>query len=117
MRLPKRIMPIVERLRAEAPAPGARRLYTINNLGPDYCPRFRNEEDKAGRCPMGLHPEARNETPYSAPEFMPPAGDVESLEHWRGIHFQTIQAFADWWDSLTLDKAEKAVEEIWKETK
>jgi hypothetical protein len=110
MKLPKRILPIVERLRAEVPKPDTAGLYCLFKgdmpYDPPPAPRWEtlwyphNAELRAPTCPMGMVPGAAVPTPAGGQ--LPGSSDED------------IIAFAGWWDSLTLDKACKAVEEIWK---
>jgi len=67
MRIPKKFMPIVERLRAEAPRPPAE-MTGINTEEHNSAPRFICKDGEA-RCPLGCHPLALCPNPYWEDEF------------------------------------------------
>jgi len=61
---------------------------------------------------MGLHKRAICPCPYSPDGFLPARPEV-GLSGSESLKDEDIKAFADYWDSLPLDKAEKVAREIW----
>jgi hypothetical protein len=111
MRLPKEIMPIVDMLRREVPAPTGS-LSVSRDLREDPCPRWGTERGFC--CPLGLHKHAMVPCPYDSGQFLPARPEV-GLSGSENLKEEDIKAFADYWDSLPLDKAEKVAREIWPE--
>jgi len=74
---------------------------SLPGVAPLALARFQDGEDRL--CPMGLLPSALAGCPYDEYDFM---------DH-KAIPEEEIKAFAEFWDSLPLDKAEKVAREIW----
>jgi len=108
MRLPEAILPIVDMLRREVPAPNGALSVSRDPFEP--CPRW---DTRAGRCcPLGLHKNAMTQCPYAPNDFLPARPEV-GLSGAETLKDEDITAFADYWDCLPLDKAEKVAREIW----
>ena len=64
-------------------------------------------KDKDGHvmpfCPMGLHRNSTSSYPYESEQF--DSGKCTTKQ---------VESFADWWDSLSLEEARKAVDLIWQ---
>ena len=111
MRLPKAILPIVEMLRREVPPPVG--SLTVTAPGQGAAPRWPTERHGCC-CPLGLHKNAMVGCPYSDVDFLPARPEV-GLSGSENLRTKDIVAFADYWDALPLDKAEKVAREIWPE--
>ena len=98
--IPEAAMPVVEILRRDVERPRE-----LPERVPGFGLGFR--EQKHGRqircCPLGLHPKITIHFPSNY------------IAHRRlGIPFKTVQAFTDqWWDGLSVEDAQEAVDAIW----
>ena len=95
--IPNAAMPVGEVLRRdmERPTEIFKSEHTDSTV-----PQLRNRE---GKCPMGMHPQAKGDTPTNTVGF-PVAG----------IDDKSIRAFFCWWDQQNDPAA--AVEAVWPET-
>ena len=92
--IPAEAMPVVEVLRRDVPRP-TDIPYLNLNCG---CLRWLN-----GCCPMGLHPKGIVRTPVTGYAF------ANGLECNSG----EVQAFVRWWDWLSNEDTQEAVDAIW----
>ena len=95
--IPKAAMPAVRVLRRDVPKPRTDSMIAPIFRGTECSARF-----PGIRCPLGLHPLARNCVPMYQGEFCEPI-----------LTTTQIIAFYRWWDSLTLTQAKQAVNLIW----
>lgn len=100
MEIPIEAMPVVEVLRRDVPRPTA---LLIMRSGPRF---------ECGKCPMGLHPTALNDTPSTRYSFTGGSPLCE-MNHLTLEATSPGFAFWQWWDKLTLAQAYEAVDLIW----
>jgi len=99
--IPVEAMPVVEVIRRDVERPGELPV----PRDPEGLLRWDGEEDGSCRCPMGLHPKARNDQPISSWGFIGKMGWEQGA----------ILKFAYWWDRLEEGEAKEAVTAVWGE--
>mgnify|MGYP001559043967 CR=1 FL=1 len=105
MTIPEEARKVALILRAQVQKPDKEDLFLVNQPEGgvssgnfDFCTRFQ----RGFACPMGLHSKAISLCPSNSYGFGRLASDKE------------VMAFADWWDSLSLDEAKRAIDGIWR---
>ena len=96
MPLPDIAKPVVEVLRRDVPRPAELPVFVRRGVGL----RFRRKGTDALCCPMGLHPKAVRADPFYYGDFPECWGDA-------------IGCFGQWWDNVSLDDAQAAIDAIW----
>lgn len=99
--IPEAALPVAEILRRDVPRPKTLPIMTTLFRTTEAL-RWIPKGGVAGVCPMGRHQDARSLAPTCAAGFPFPTV--------RDAH---VEAFGDWWDSLTLEQAPAAMDAIW----
>lgn len=104
LQIPEKAMPVVYVLRRDVRKPPKSKMVEdcIDGKGKGWLRKLHSSNGGVCiHCPMGLHPYSWNPTPYNWRQFG------------RQASFDSVRAFAEWWDGLPIEQARKAVDLIW----